>query len=72
MVEEHTVTVAWSGDASLGTVYLAAASRPHCKAELTEADGVATLTITVQHTSLQELRDVVDELLVALADIEGE
>jgi hypothetical protein len=72
MVEEHTVTVEWSGDASLGTVYLAAASRPHCKATLSEAEGTAALTIRVEHTSLQELRDIVDELMVALADIEGE
>ena len=72
MVEGHQVTVEWSGDPSLGTVYLAAASRPHCKANLSESDGQAHLTVHVHHTSLQILRDIVDELMVTLADIEGE
>jgi hypothetical protein len=53
-------------------VYLAAASRPHCKAKLSESDGQAHLTVHVHHTSLQALRDIVDELMVTLADIEGE
>ena len=72
MNEGHTVTVEWSGDPSLGTVYLAAASRPHCKASLSEKDGQAHLIVQVHHQSLQELRDIVDEMMVALADIEGE
>jgi hypothetical protein len=72
MAEGHTVTVEWSGDPSLGTLFLAAASRPHCKATLKEHDGEAKLTVQVQHTSLQELRNVVDELMIALADLEGE
>ncbi|MFL2949349.1 MAG: hypothetical protein ACJZ40_03070 [Candidatus Poseidoniaceae archaeon] len=72
MVEAHLVTVEWSGDAALGTVYLAAASRPHCKARLSETGTQAQLIVEVRHTSLQELRNIVDELLVAFADIEGE
>jgi hypothetical protein len=72
MVEGHTVTVEWSGDPSLGTLFLAAASRPHCKATLKEHGGEANLTVQVHHTSLQELRNVVDELMIALADLEGE
>ena len=72
MVEAHHVTVEWSGDPALGVVYLAAASRPHCKAKLSEREGKAHLTVQVHHTSLQTLRDIVDELMVSLADIEGE
>ena len=72
MVEGHAVTVEWSGDPSLGTLFLAAASRPHCKATLKEHGGEASLTVQVHHTSLQELRNIVDELMVALADLEGE
>ena len=54
----------------MGTVLLAAASRPGCSAKLTESDGVAELEIVVQDSSIQSLRDRVDELMVALADIE--
>ncbi|MDE0858408.1 MAG: hypothetical protein OSA38_07555 [Candidatus Poseidoniaceae archaeon] len=72
MVEGHLVTVEWSGDKALGTVYLAAASRPHCKATLSESDEKAHLMVQVHHTSLQELRNIVDELMIAFADIEGE
>ena len=54
----------------MGTVLLAAASRPGCSAKLTESDGVAELEIVVQDSSIQSLRDNVDKLMVALADIE--
>ena len=54
----------------MGTVLLAAASRPGCSAKLTENDGVVELEIVVQDSSIQSLRDRVDELMVALADIE--
>ena len=70
MVESYTATIQWSGDAVLGTVLLAAASRPGCSAKLTEGDGVVELEIVVQDSSIQSLRDRVDELMVALADIE--
>ena len=70
MVESYTATIQWSGDAVLGTVLLAAASRPGCSAKLTENDGVVELEIVVQDSSIQSLRDRVDELMVALADIE--
>jgi uncharacterized protein (DUF58 family) len=72
MVEMHTVTVEWSGEAALGTVYLAAASRQNCKATLSEREGKAYLMVRVSHASLQQLRDTVDELMISLADIEGE
>lgn len=70
MVESYTATIQWSGDAALGTVLLAAASRPGCSAKLTETDGVAELKIVVQDSSIQSLRDKVDELMIALSDIE--
>ena len=53
----------------MGTVLLAAASRPGCSAKLTECDGVVELEIVVQDSSIQSLRDRVDELMIALADI---
>ena len=70
MVESYTATIQWSGDAALGTELLAAASRPGCSAKLTESDGVAKLKIVVEDSSIQSLRDRVDELMVALSDIE--
>ena len=70
MVESYTATIQWSGDAALGTVLLTAASRPGCCAKLTESDGIAELEVVVEDSSIQSLRDRVDELMVALADIE--
>ena len=70
MVESYTATIQWSGNAALGTVLLAAASRPGCSAKLTESDGVAELKVVVEDSSIQSLRDRVDELMVALSDIE--
>ena len=70
MVESYTATIQWSGGAALGTVLLAAASRPGCSAKLTETDGVAELKIVVQDSSIQSLRDKVDELMIALSDVE--
>ena len=49
---------------------LAAADRPHCEAFSQEEDGETLVSVVVQHTKLQELRDIVDALLVDLADIE--
>lgn len=70
MSELHQATIEWSGDAVLGTTLLAAASRPGCNAKLTESEGISHLTIIVEDSSIQNLRDRVDELMVALSDIE--
>ena len=70
MSELHQATIEWSGDAVLGTTLLAAASRPGCNAKLTESGGISHLTIIVEDSSIQNLRDRVDELMVALSDIE--
>tara|TARA_B100000900_G_C20554444_1_gene706169 strand:+ start:1176 stop:1400 length:225 start_codon:yes stop_codon:yes gene_type:complete len=70
MVESYQATIEWSGPVSLGTTFLAAASRPGCSARLSEQSGKAMLTVIVENSSLQALRDSVDELLIALSDIE--
>jgi len=70
MGEMHHATIEWQGDVALATPFLAAASRPSCKAEMSEQSGVAKLEITVSNSDLQTLRDIVDELLITLADIE--
>ena len=70
MVESYRATIEWVGKATLGTILLAAASRPGCSANLTETGDKAKLVIIVQDDSIQNLRDRVDELMIALSDIE--
>jgi|TARA_B100001741_G_scaffold147774_1_gene121939 hypothetical protein len=70
MVESYRATIEWVGSAALGTVLLAAASRPGCSANLIETGEDVKLVIVVQKDSIQDLRDSVDELMVALSDIE--
>ena len=70
MVESYQATIEWSGSVSLATTFLAAASRPRCSAKMTEDGNKAKLVIIVEDSSIQSLRDRVDDLLVALSDIE--
>ena len=70
MVESYQATIEWSGPVSLGTTLLAAASRPGCSAKLNEENGKANLIVVVENSSLQALRDNVDDLLIAMSDIE--
>jgi hypothetical protein len=70
MAEMHHATIEWQGDVALATTFLAAASRPNCKATMSEENGVAKLEITVSNPDLQTMRDIVDELLITLSDIE--
>jgi hypothetical protein len=70
MVESHEATIQWSGTALMAQRILAAADRPHCEAFSQEEDGETLVSVVVQHTKLQGLRDIVDALLVDLADIE--
>ncbi|DAC58509.1 MAG TPA: hypothetical protein D7I03_05595 [Candidatus Poseidoniales archaeon] len=70
MVESYRATIEWVGPATLGTVLLTAASRPGCSANLIETGEDVKLIIVVQKDSIQDLRDSVDELMVALSDIE--
>jgi len=70
MGEMHHATIEWQGDVALATTFLAAATRPSCKATMSEENGVAKLEITVSNPDLQTMRDIVDELLITLSDIE--
>ena len=70
MGEMHHATIEWQGDVALATTFLAAASRPNCKATMSEENGIAKLEITVSNPDLQTMRDIVDELLITLSDIE--
>ena len=70
MVESYRATIEWVGKVALGTILLAAASRPGCSANLTETGDEAKLVIIVEDDSIQSLRDRVDELMLALSDIE--
>lgn len=70
MVESYQATIEWSGPISLATTLLAASSRPGCSAKLNEENGEAKLIVIIENTSLQALRDSVDDLLIALSDIE--
>jgi hypothetical protein len=70
MAEMHHATIEWQGDVALATTFLAAATRPNCKATMSEENGVAKLEITVSNPDLQTMRDIVDELLITLSDIE--
>ena len=70
MVESYRATIEWVGPAKLGTILLSAASRPGCSANLIETGEEVKLIVTVEDNSIQSLRDTVDELMIALADIE--
>tara|TARA_B100001989_G_scaffold34982_1_gene20707 strand:+ start:7708 stop:7932 length:225 start_codon:yes stop_codon:yes gene_type:complete len=70
MVESYRATIEWVGPAKLGTILLSAASRPGCSANLIETEEEAKLVVIVEDSSIQSLRDAVDELMIALADIE--
>ena len=70
MVESYRATIEWVGPAKLGTILLSAASRPGCSANLIETGEEVRLIVTVEDDSIQSLRDTVDELMIALADIE--
>ena len=70
MVDSYRATIEWVGPAKLGTILLSAASRPGCSANLIETEEDAKLVVIVEDCSIQSLRDAVDELMIALADIE--
>ena len=70
MVESYRATIEWVGPAKLGTILLSVASRPECSANLVETEEEVKLVVIVEDSSIQSLRDAVDELMIALADIE--
>jgi len=70
MSEVHEATIEWVGELELASLFLAASKRPNCVTTSVEEGGEVHLTIKFKHTNLQSLRDDVDALLVAFADIE--
>ena len=70
MTEMHVMEVRWSGDGSLGSAMAEVAKQHGHEVVLEINDGQATLTVKVDDSDLQALRDRVDELLVALSALE--
>tara|TARA_B110000305_G_scaffold226002_1_gene273166 strand:- start:2033 stop:2254 length:222 start_codon:yes stop_codon:yes gene_type:complete len=70
MSELHEATIEWSGDAELAPLFLAASQRSNCEASSFEKNGEVNITVKIQHSSLQSLRDIVDALLIDFAEIE--
>ena len=70
MDEVHEATIQWSGASQLAEQIIQASNRPHCESLTQEESGEVFVSVTVQHSNLQELRDIVDELLIRFADIE--
>ena len=70
MTEMHVMEVRWSGDVPLGSAMAEAAKQHGHEAVLEINDGQATLTVKVDDSDLQALRDRVDELLVAFSALE--
>jgi hypothetical protein len=70
MSELHEATIEWVGNSELAPLFLAASQRSNCVGNSFEKDGEIRLTVKIQHTSLQSLRDIVDALLIEFAEIE--
>ncbi|MCP2504255.1 MAG: hypothetical protein NLN65_03050 [Candidatus Poseidoniaceae archaeon] len=70
MSELHEATIEWTGEAKLAPLFLAAAQHSECEVSSLEKNGEVHLTVKIQHSSLQSLRDIVDALLINFADIE--
>ena len=70
MSELHEATIEWVGNAELAPLFIEASQRSNCEVRSLEKNGEVHLTVKVQHSSLQSLRDTVDALLIDFADIE--
>ena len=70
MSELHEATIEWTGEAKLTPLFLVAAQQSNCEVSSLEKSGEVHLTVKIQHSSLQSLRDIVDALLIDFADIE--
>ncbi|RJU91491.1 MAG: hypothetical protein DWC07_00435 [Candidatus Poseidoniales archaeon] len=70
MSERHTMVLRWEGDASLEERLVECAQEHHAEVNRSENGGLACLTLTLEANGLQELRDAVDGLLVALSNVE--
>lgn len=72
MSELHEAIIEWVGAPKLAPLILAASQRSNCEVHSFEEGDEIRLTVKIQHTSLQSLRDMVDDLLIEFSDIEEE
>tara|TARA_B100000459_G_scaffold147291_1_gene116291 strand:- start:5412 stop:5633 length:222 start_codon:yes stop_codon:yes gene_type:complete len=70
MGELHEATIEWSGEPSAASLFIAAAQAFDCVADCDTVNGKAQLSVKIQSTNLQDLRNRVDALLIEFADIE--
>jgi len=67
MPEEYTTTLKWHGSKEIGQ-RLANLVPEGIDYELIEEDGMVTLVVNVDANSLENLREIVDELLTLFSD----
>ncbi len=67
MSEEYTTTLKWHGSKEIGQ-RLANLVPEGIDYELIEEDGMVTLVVNVDANSLENLREIVDELLTLFSD----
>lgn len=67
MPEEYTTTLKWHGSKEIGQ-RLANLVPDGIDYELIEEDGMVTLVVNVDANSLENLREIVDELLTLFSD----
>jgi len=67
MSEEYTTTLKWHGSKEIGQ-RLANLVPEGIDYELIEEDGMVTLVVNVDANSLENLREIVDELLTIFSD----
>ena len=70
MDEVHEATIQWRGNPRIAEQIIHASNQPHCEYFTQEENGETFVSVTVQHSNLQELRDIVDALLIQFAEIE--
>ncbi|MDP6234214.1 MAG: hypothetical protein QF364_00040 [Candidatus Poseidoniaceae archaeon] len=70
MDEVHEATIQWRGNSRIAEQIIHASNQPHCEFFTQEENGEMFVSVTVQHSNLQELRDIVDALLIQFAEIE--
>tara|TARA_B100000965_G_C19302992_1_gene630989 strand:+ start:96 stop:317 length:222 start_codon:yes stop_codon:yes gene_type:complete len=70
MGEVHEATIQWRGNARIAEQIIHASNQPHCEFFTQEENDETFVSVTVQHSNLQTLRDIVDALLIQFAEIE--
>tara|TARA_Y100000766_G_scaffold246825_1_gene227572 strand:+ start:345 stop:566 length:222 start_codon:yes stop_codon:yes gene_type:complete len=70
MDEVHEATIQWRGNARIVEQIIHASNQPHCEFFTQEENDETFVSVTVQHSNLQTLRDIVDALLIQFAEIE--